>query len=238
MIHHSSKNEFLSLSSILIASIGAEGEPSIYRVAKPVEISKVILLRSDLEGRDPKIISLVKDIKEYFARLEIEVIEENASIDDIENEILEFTKRVASILTDETQLILDCNTGQRYLGTIVRKAAQNIHDFSKFFISRDISIKEAVKMQHAKEIYYIDLDFSKFSLNESLVKILGVIEDDISEVEIGEYSGIGQSTVSTHLKTLRKLGLISIKGRKRRSLTYKGKLIRDLAEVFSAFKYT
>ncbi|MCY3414647.1 MAG: winged helix-turn-helix transcriptional regulator [Candidatus Heimdallarchaeota archaeon] len=216
----------LDRPTLLISSIGdisEDKQKSLFFVAKRMNVEKLILVNS----YDQEIQNKYDEITEHFKNYDVQVILETLSLENFHTEYLYLSKTIAEQISSSFQIVIDCNIGPRYLRPIIIDAVNLIKNLSFSLFKTPIQFYEAIRHENSKKVYYYAYKNDNLLLHA--FKVLMKVEQGTSEADIGDEVGIKQSTVNSHLKMLRKLGLIEGVGKKQRKKSIKGEFIKDIA---------
>ncbi|MDH5404299.1 MAG: helix-turn-helix domain-containing protein [Candidatus Heimdallarchaeota archaeon] len=217
--------------TLLISTIGRFNKKrrSIYVTSNILNVEKLLVIVDHDQKKLPDYDELITEIRTHFANLDIPIYIESTSIFGVEKEYLFFAKCVAALLPGIDQIAIDCNEGPRYIRSVIQDGVVLIQTLLKTLHQTNLHSFDVLRHMDAKKtIFYSNLIET---IHPHSYRILPIIEKGVSESDMAELENIRQSTVSNHLKRLRKLGLIEGKSKSSRSRTIKGDLVLEIVNI-------
>lgn len=212
--------------SILVFSGNSSGNllKEVYATARHLTLNDIIIVTNE-----PQPPELQTKIIQHFQEVEIAIHFQTCEFEQLDVEIFDLAKTIATSLADVENIIIDCNSGKHFNSHIIRTAAEMVADLNHVLFASKIDVFEALRAYERAPIHFVPLNRLKFS--PQILKVLLELEEGLSEVEIAENIGTTQSSVNAHLKQLRKMGLIEGKRKKMRKRSPTGDLLAEIIHL-------
>ncbi len=200
---------------------------------KFTNVSLVIVVSDeDLSESRAELNVNIEETSTHYSKLEIPVQSLQCSYVQLEEEPFEIALNLVSNIKEGSQIVFDCTYGERYLRFVIQQAVHLTSQLYRVITGQTLKCYELVrKPGFEKQFQVFNTQSHRITLPH--LKVLEFIEPQVGEKEIAKYTNLTQSTVNSHIKTLRKLGLVEGKTLKARDKTSSGKLI---FKVYNALK--